>query len=345
LLSVLVFTMIYLLQLFNIGLITGHIIQNNHIMDLYKNQFLNSERLRKLYKLYFIFTIITFAGFTWMNFTSSAENCYIKFLFTIPLVILSSFHYIKCISTKIDPFDQYESQLLIPANYSNIHSPAMTYDETANSNIEQLAPPSQYYNHNNELHPMIKHSQGYYKSEDVSPITTNINNRSSSIGSLLKKDRNLSAPILGTLLGAETVLAQSTNQFSSSSSLIPLHLFIATIISISFILSQWCYTIAIFKSNVYTPIRHYMFTSIINLVISITLIILTEFKLNGIAMIQFEDGLSSIGITICNYTISIMLLSQSCFTIVCLLNGQSKQHRDSLQVVEVYNSIPSPDSR
>ncbi|ODQ58704.1 hypothetical protein WICANDRAFT_79251 [Wickerhamomyces anomalus NRRL Y-366-8] len=300
-----------LLQLFNIAMLANLVIQNNQIFDLFKNQFLNSSKLRRLYKSYFLLSIITFSGFTFLNIQSKD---YFKLLFTIPLLITSTIYIIRCFITRIDPFDQYENQLLIT---SAIQSP---------SQINSTGPVA-----------IIRTSQGDFKSEDVSPILST-NNTTTHIGSLTKKDNNLSAPILATLLGAETVMARPLMEPSTSSTTIPI---LAILISISFIFSQWCYITAIFKSNVYTPLRQYLVTALINLIISTTLIIFTEFQLNDIAMIQF--GQFNMGLKICNYLISISLLLQSVSTIMMLMMSR-KHEKEALQVVEVYNSIPSPRS-
>ncbi len=300
-----------LLQLFNIAMLANLVIQNNQIFDLFKNQFLNSSKLRRLYKSYFLLSIITFSGFTFINIQSKD---YSKLLFTIPLLITSTIYIIRCFITKIDPFDQYENQLLIT---SAIQSP---------SQINSTGPVA-----------IIRTSQGDFKSEDVSPILST-NNTTTHIGSLTKKDNNLSAPILATLLGAETVMARPLMEPSTSSTTIPI---LAILVSMSFILSQWCYITAIFKSNVYTPLRQYLVTALINLIISTTLIIFTEFQLNDIAMIQF--GQFNMGLKICNYLISISLLLQSVSTIMMLMMSR-KHEKEALQVVEVYNSIPSPRS-
>ncbi len=300
-----------LLQLFNIAMLANLVIQNNQIFDLFKNQFLNSSKLRRLYKSYFLLSIITFSGFTFLNIQSKD---YSKLLFTIPLLITSTIYIIRCFITKIDPFDQYENQLLIT---SAIQSP---------SQINSTGPVA-----------IIRTSQGDFKSEDVSPILST-NNTTTHIGSLTKKDNNLSAPILATLLGAETVMARPLMEPSTSSTTIPI---LAILVSMSFILSQWCYITAIFKSNVYTPLRQYLVTALINLIISTTLIIFTEFQLNDIAMIQF--GQFNMGLKICNYLISISLLLQSVSTIMMLMMSR-KHEKEALQVVEVYNSIPSPRS-
>lgn len=300
-----------LLQLFNIAMLANLVIQNNQIFDLFKNQFLNSSKLRRLYKSYFLLSIITFSGFTFLNIQSKD---YFKLLFTIPLLITSTIYIIRCFITRIDPFDQYENQLLIT---SAIQSP---------SQINSTGPDA-----------IIRTSQGDFKSEDVSPILST-NNTTTHIGSLTKKDNNLSAPILATLLGAETVMARPLMEPSTSSTTIPI---LAILISISFIFSQWCYITAIFKSNVYTPLRQYLVTALINLIISTTLIIFTEFQLNDIAMIQF--GQFNMGLKICNYLISISLLLQSVSTIMMLMMSR-KHEKEALQVVEVYNSIPSPRS-
>lgn len=300
-----------LLQLFNIAMLANLVIQNNQIFDLFKNQFLNSSKLRRLYKSYFLLSIITFSGFTFLNIQSKD---YFKLLFTIPLLITSTIYIIRCFITRIDPFDQYENQLLIT---SAIQSP---------SQINSTGPDA-----------IIRTSQGDFKSEDVSPILST-NNTTTHIGSLTKKDNNLSAPILATLLGAETVMARPLMEPSTSSTTIPI---LTILISISFIFSQWCYITAIFKSNVYTPLRQYLVTALINLIISTTLIIFTEFQLNDIAMIQF--GQFNMGLKICNYLISISLLLQSVSTIMMLMMSR-KHEKEALQVVEVYNSIPSPRS-
>lgn len=300
-----------LLQLFNIAMLANLVIQNNQIFDLFKNQFLNSSKLRRLYKSYFLLSIITFSGFTFLNIQSKD---YFKLLFTIPLLITSTIYIIRCFITRIDPFDQYENQLLIT---SAIQSP---------SQINSTGPVA-----------IIRTSQGDFKSEDVSPILST-NNTTTHIGSLTKKDNNLSAPILATLLGAETVMARPLMEPSTSSTTIPI---LTILISISFIFSQWCYITAIFKSNVYTPLRQYLVTALINLIISTTLIIFTEFQLNDIAMIQF--GQFNMGLKICNYLISISLLLQSVSTIMMLMMSR-KHEKEALQVVEVYNSIPSPRS-
>ncbi|CAM9020540.1 unnamed protein product [Wickerhamomyces anomalus] len=281
-----------LLQLFNIAMLANLVIQNNQIFDLFKNQFLNSSKLRRLYKSYFLLSIITFSGFTFLNIQSKD---YFKLLFTIPLLITSTIYIIRCFITRIDPFDQYENQLLIT---SAIQSP---------SQINSTGPDA-----------IIRTSQGDFKSEDVSPILST-NNTTTHIGSLTKKDNNLSAPILATLLGAETVMARPLMEPSTSSTTIPI---LAILISISFIFSQWCYITAIFKSNVYTPLRQYLVTALINLIISTTLIIFTEFQLNDIAMIQF--GQFNMGLKICNYLISISLLLQSVSTIMMLM--MSRKH-------------------
>ncbi len=300
-----------LLQLFNIAMLANLVIQNNQIFDLFKNQFLNSSKLRRLYKSYFLLSIVTSSGFTFINIQSKD---YSKLLFTIPLLITSTIYIIRCFITKIDPFDQYENQLLIT---SAIQSP---------SQINSTGPVA-----------IIRTSQGDFKSEDVSPILST-NNTTTHIGSLTKKDNNLSAPILATLLGAETVMARPLVEPSTSTTTIPI---LAILISISFIFSQWCYITAIFKSNVYTPLRQYLVTALINLIISTTLIIFTEFQLNDIAMIQF--GQFNMGLKICNYLISISLLLQSVSTIMMLMMSR-KHEKEALQVVEVYNSIPSPRS-
>lgn len=317
--------MLYLLHSFNIAMAIGLVIQNNHIFDLFKNQFLNSSKLRRLYKTYFTLSIISLGGFSFFDVYESPDPTdYTKFLITMGVLLLSCYHLIRCLLTKIDPFDQYENQLLIT---SNVQSPIHQ-----NSSIPSSA--------------KIKVAAGQLKSGDVSPIMIHYNNLSSSeSGSLRNKDSNLSAPILATLLGAETVMAQSTSSAQQSNS-ISQHpsatlQALAVIVSLSFIISQGCYIMAIFKSNVYMPIKHYMLTSIINLVIAITLIILTKFDgINDMAIVQFTEY--STIFTVCNYAISLMLLLQSIFTIFLLLLSRFREDRDALQVIEVYNSIPSP---
>lgn len=297
-------------------MMTSLVIQNNHIFDLFKNQFLNSSKLRRLYKSYFALSLLSFTGFTFINLQTDDFS---KLIFTIPILLISSVYLIRCSIAKIDPFDQYENQLLIS---SNIQSPAVTITEIVNIQV-----------------PKIKTSQGQFKSEDVSPIIST-NNKSTHVGSLVSKDNNLSAPILATLLGAETVMASpiTTNPISAAAAF-P---YVPLLVSLSFVLSQWCYITAIFKSNVYTPLRQYLLTTIINLTISLALIVLTEFKFNDIAVIQF--GQTTLGMKVCNYGISVMLLIQSLTTIVLLIMSRHRENKDALQVVEVYNSISSPIS-
>lgn len=303
----------------------GLVIQNNHIFDLFKNQFLNSSRLRRLYKTYFILSIISLSGFSFFDVYESPDPTkYTKLLITMGVLLFSCSHLVRCLLTKIDPFDQYENQLLIS---SNVQSP--TYNNTSISSSAK-----------------IKITAGQLKSGDVSPIMIHYNNMSSSeTGSLTNKDSNLSAPILATLLGAETVMAQTTGTSLHTSviSQTPSATFqaLAVLVSLSFIVSQGCYIMAIFKSNVYMPLKHYMLTSIINLVIAITLIILTKFdQINDMAIVQFTEY--STMFTVCNYFISLMLLLESLFTIFLLLFSRFREDKDALQVIEVYNSIPSP---
>lgn len=344
--------------------------QHQQILRLYRYQELDSSRLHTLYKFYFLLCFLFAVSSVDLHHFKlpalpttpeiiTTENMVSSMVFLIiSMMFIVSMHTAKPINTSIsDEFPaELERQLLLSTDTFKSRQPVVQV--VSSPIVKHISPTG-----SNLVSKNLSHSA--LRSKDISPIqsygnqpilremlqtspaisTHTHNSPSSNRG---RKFSAVKTPILATLLNAENVIAIMSSDTDSQQQQQPLSSWLTAlpiIITTCYIVSQILYTISIVKTNVYTPYRNFLLTSIWSMLLGTLIIVTTICEAYDIAgpfssLIQYPLH------KWVNYAFGIALVIHGITSFVywiILTRRKTVFYPDTvIDSVQVYNSISSP---